>query len=385
MNLLRYIFINIAETLLRVIPIPYKTGLTEVGKPDRNAPVFLTCNYHLTVERVKRALKGTDCYLLVGNSKGHNVWCGSAGGHFTNHQIISLLKTSNIESLVDHRNVILPQLAATGIEAGVIKKKTGWKVIWGPVYAKDIPAFIEDNLKKTPKMREVRFDFLHRIEMAAMWAFPFSIVASIIIIPFWPEMLFPLNILIWSLPVLIFTSFPLYSNRINSKKKTTRFSKYTIIFDIGRIPLFFWVFSVLCMVIWDIFFYPVSLGFILRFGFLSFIILLLISTDLMGSTPVFKSGLHEDRFLKVRLDEERCKGAGFCEQVCPRNCYEVDRNRHIAVMSRPDRCVQCGACIVQCHFDALCFQGLKGEIIDPETVRMFKLNLFGKRLKRNKQ
>jgi NAD-dependent dihydropyrimidine dehydrogenase PreA subunit len=383
-NLFSYIFVNIIETLLRVIPFPCKTGLIEMGNPDRNSPVFITCNYHLTVERIKRVLGGIDCFLLVTNSRGHNVWCGSTGGHFTNHNAISILKTSGIEELVNHRNVILPQLAATGIESTIIKKKTGWKVIWGPVYAKDIPAFIENKFKKTPQMREVKFPLIQRIEMAVMWAFPFSIIASIIIVPWWPGVFLPLNALIWGLPILVFVSFPLYSKWLNPKKKGTSFSKYTVILDFGRIPLFLWAIFLICLVIWSVFAHAFTWGFTFRWGFVSFVILLLISSDLMGSTPVYKSGLHEDRFLKVILDEEKCKGAGFCELVCPRNCYEVDRNRHIAAMPRLDQCVQCGACIVQCPFDALHFETPKGIIIYPETIRKFKLNLIGKRFKETK-
>ena len=71
---------------------------------------------------------------------------------------------------------------------------------------------------------------------------------------------------------------------------------------------------------------------------------------------------------------------GYCEQVCPRNCYEVDRERHKASMPRQERCVQCGACIVQCPFDALQFRSPSGEVLSPETIRKFKLNLMGKRL-----
>jgi NAD-dependent dihydropyrimidine dehydrogenase PreA subunit len=221
--------------------------------------------------------------------------------------------------------------------------------------------------------------------MAAMWAFPFSIIASIIITPFWREMLLPLNAFIWGLPVLVFVSFPLYSKWLNPKKKGMSFSKYTIIFDLGRLPLILWVIFLSCIVIGSISLNIFTWGFILRWGFLSFVILLLISSDLMGSTPIYKSGLHEDRFLKIILDEEKCKGAGFCEQVCPRNCYEVNRNQHTAAMPRPDRCVQCGACIVQCPFNALYFQGPKGKITYPETIRKFKLNLIGKRLKKKEE
>ncbi|MFQ5835809.1 MAG: HgcAB-like fusion protein, partial [bacterium] len=172
MSLLKYVIVNILETLLRVSPFPCKTGLIKIGHPDSSSPVFLTCNYHLTVERVKRALKGIDCYLLVANSRGINVWCAATGGHFTNHDVISVLKTSGIEELVDHRNVILPQLAATGIETKTVQRKTGWKIIWGPVYAKDIPAFIESKFRKTPEMREVEFPWAKRIEVAVAWAFP---------------------------------------------------------------------------------------------------------------------------------------------------------------------------------------------------------------------
>lgn len=157
MNLFNYFIINVIETLLRMFPLPCKTGLIRIENPDQNSPVFLTCNFHLTVERVKRSLKGFDCYLLVTNSRGINVWCAATGGHFTNHDVISILKTSDIEKLISHQKVILPQLAASGIESKTIQKKTGWEIIWGPVYAKDVHLFIDHNFKKTLPMREVEF------------------------------------------------------------------------------------------------------------------------------------------------------------------------------------------------------------------------------------
>ncbi len=380
MNRFKYIVVNIVETLLRGFPFPSKTGLIRIGNPGRNSPVFLTCNFQLTVERVKKALRGTDAYLLVANSRGVNVWCSATGGLFTNHDVVSVLKTSGIENCVDHKNVILPQLAATGIESKVVLNKTGWRVIWGPAYAKNIPAFIENKLRKTPEMREVEFSLDQRIEMAAMWAFPFSIIAALITVPFWRAMALPLTGIIWGLSFLIFLSFPLYCRWLNPRKRGTGFSKYTVLFDFGRIPLVIWGVFLFGMVIFGIRTDILSWGFTLRWGLVSFIVVLLINIDLMGSTPVYKSGLHEDRFLKVVLDEKRCKGVGFCEMVCPKNCYAVDKTRHIATIPRADRCVQCGACIVQCPFDALYFRNPDDdEIILPETIRKFKLNLLGKR------
>ena len=378
MNLVGFLAANIVETLLRVLPFPCKTGLIKIGNPDRSAPVLLTCNYQLTVERVKRALRGMDAYVLVANSRGVNVWCASTGGLFTNHDVISVLVTSDVEELVDHRDVILPQLAATGVESTVIRKKTGWKVVWGPVLAKDIPAFLENSLEKTPEMRETGFPAVQRIEMALAWAFPISIALSLFVIPFWREALLPLIFLVWGLSFLIFLSFPLYGQWLRPEGGRTGF----IFFDFGRGGFQL----VLCgVIIAGLIAYSIAVGdftwgSVLRWSLAAFIVVLLLSIDLMGSTPVYKSGLHEDRLLKITLDEEKCKGAGFCAQVCPRDCYEVDKDRHIAAIARASRCVQCGACIVQCPFDALYFKGPGGEIIAPGTIRRFKLNLMGKRI-----
>ena len=377
MKLLYYLVVNIIETLLRVFPVPHKTGLIKIGNPGRHSCIFITGNYHLTVERVKQALKGIDAYLLVANSKGINVWCAATGGLFTNHDVISVLKTSGIEELVDHRNVILPQLAATGIETTVIRKKTGWKIIWGPVYATDLPVFIENNLRKTTEMGKVKFPLTQRIEMAAAWSFPISVISSVIMILIWRDAIIPLIVSVWGLSLLIFIPFPLYHNLLRPEKKRTGFIFFD--FGYGGIQLILWGILIACLIIYSVLIGNFTWGFIFRWGIILLIVVLILSLDLTGSTPIHKSGLHEDRLLKIVVDGEKCKGAGFCEQVCPRNCYEIDKDRHIATMPGGDRCVQCGACIVQCPFDALYFKNQEGEIIPPDMIRKFKLNLLGKR------
>jgi len=377
-HLTGYIFVNILHTLLRVFPYPSKTGLIKIGNPDRNSLVFLTCNYQLTLERVKRALRGIDCYLLVANSRGVNVWCAATGGLLTSHDVVSVLKTSGIEELVDHRKVVLPQLAATGVEEKTLWRKTGWKVLWGPVYAKDIPAFMKNKLIKTTEMRMVGFPWTERIEMAVAWAFPISVVSALIAFAFWRGAILHIILMVWGLSFLMFISFPLYSRWLSSVDGE-RIG--LIFFDFGRggIQLILWSAFLAGLAVYLNLTGDFSWGFILRWGFVSFVAILILSLDLTGSTPIYKSGLHEDRLLEVVLDQDKCKGAGFCEQVCPKNCFIVDKVRHIATMPRAHECVQCGACIVQCPFDALYFKSPKGSLILPETIRKFKLNLIGKR------
>lgn len=376
MKRLNFYLINVLQTLLRVLPFPCKTGMVKIGNPDRNAPVLLTCNFRLTVERVRRALEGIDAYLLVANSRGINVWCGAAGGHFTNHDVISALKTSGIEDLVDHRQVILPQLAATGIEGRIVGEKTGWRVIWGPVYATSIPQFLRDGMEKTLEMRVVSFPLKERVEMAVAWAFPISLLA-LILLPFWRAMVLPLVGFIWAWAFLIFLSFPLYERRLRNRGKSVGF----VFFDFGErgIMLFLWALFMLGLAGFSVHVGSLSWALVLRWGLSSFIVVLIMGLDLMGSTPVYKSGLLKDRLFRIELDTERCKGAGFCEQVCPRNVFEVDRVRRLVFLPRAEQCVQCGACVVQCPIDALHFRGSKGEVITPDTIRRFKLNLLGTR------
>jgi NAD-dependent dihydropyrimidine dehydrogenase PreA subunit len=376
MKRLTYIWVSVIQTLLRVLPFPSRTGMRRIGRPGRDSPVFLTCNFGLTVERVERALAGLDAYLLVANSRGVNVWCAATGGLLSNHDVVSVLKTSGIEERVDHRHVILPQLAATGIEGKAVREKAGWRIVWGPVEADDIPAFLDRGLETDQAMRTVGFPWRRRLEMAVTWAFPISLL-SLLMLPFSVGAALSLAGLVWALSLLIFLSFPLYEGRLHGAGKNVGF----VFFDFGQrgLPLLLWLGFMLALGGYTALNGDFSWMLALRWGLASLVVLLLIGLDLTGSTPVYKSGLHADRLLSIALDTERCKGAAFCEQVCPKRVFEVDHERRLASLARPRECVQCGACIVQCPFDALHFESPDGDVLPPEVVREFKLNLIGSR------
>ena len=375
MRNLRYLLITLTQTLLRMLPFPCRTGLVKIGNPGRNSPVLLTGNFRLTVERVRRALDGIDAYLLVANSRGINVWCAATGGYLTNHDVISVLKTSGIEELVDHREVILPQLAATGIEGGVVHRRSCWRVVWGPVYARSIPDFLGAR-RKTPEMSTVRFAWPQRLEMAVAWAFPISLM-SLLLLPFWRAGVLPLIGIVWGAAFAIFLSFPLYEAGLHKTRKNVGF----VFFDFGKqgAPVFLWLLFMAGLVGYSIVVDEFSWGLAFRWGLSSLIVLLILGLDLMGSTPTYKSGLHEERLLRIDLSIEQCRGAGSCEEVCPTGVFRVDHERRLAFLAKVERCVQCGACIVQCPFDALRFRSPKGDVVEPETIRRFKLNMLGRR------
>jgi NAD-dependent dihydropyrimidine dehydrogenase PreA subunit len=46
-----------------------------------------------------------------------------------------------------------------------------------------------------------------------------------------------------------------------------------------------------------------------------------------------------------------CVGCGRCIEVCPRNVFEEYKNR-VKIIDA-DRCMECGACMMNCAFGAL--------------------------------
>jgi len=372
--------LDLVQTCLRMLPWPAEPRLIRMGHPGREAPVLVTCNYDLTVRRVLRALRGLDAYLLVAPTSGINVWCSAAGGHFTAHQVISILRTSGVADLVDHRRLVLPQLSATGVERKLIEQRTGWHVVFGPVSAWDLPEYLATG-QKTEGMRQVRFPFLDRLEMGVAWAFPISAVGGMVLAVGWGHLLLPFLAMTWGLSLALYALFPWLPGKFErSVRKAPGWTRYLIFFDPAiRRNLVIWLLFVagLCAYtygqeVWNA---KTLVGWSLA----SLLVVLLISMDLAGSTPLYKSGLHEDRLLHIVLDEGVCRGRAMCWEVCPENCYVIDPVRHKAVIALPDACVQCGACVVQCPEDALAFATPSGERIPPEVVRTYKLNLLGRR------
>jgi len=189
---LKTVLLDLLSLVNRFIP-PYPkiaTGLYRVGNPVRKSPVLVTGNYELTTRRLVRELDGrVDCWLLIANSRGINVWCAAGGGHFTADDVISVIKTSGVHKVVDHHTLILPQLCANGVDSWRIRKESGWGIYWGPVRARDVPAYLAAGCKKTDDMRWVTFPLRDRLEMTIVSTIFFGLLLAIPFIIFWPHLL----------------------------------------------------------------------------------------------------------------------------------------------------------------------------------------------------
>ena len=176
--------------LFRLFPCPTKVGLQSIGTPGPDSPALLTCNFDLTVRRLKHHLQGLDLWLLVAESRGVNVWCAAGGEEFNTHSVVSALKTSGIEDKVNHRTIILPPLGAPGIKKTDVEKQTGWKVQWGPVYAGDIADYLRNRCERSEKMKRVSYDLKERLDTALGSLFPFYFLGAIGFFLFGRDLLF---------------------------------------------------------------------------------------------------------------------------------------------------------------------------------------------------
>lgn len=80
----------------------------------------------------------------------------------------------------------------------------------------------------------------------------------------------------------------------------------------------------------------------------------------MASEPGFWSSLAEHvqiarrlRSLEIHFYPERCKGVWQCYEVCPVGCWRPDYDRRVVIFHDGERCIACGACVLQCPEDAI--------------------------------
>jgi hypothetical protein len=175
-------------------------GMSAVGKPDKKSDVFVSANYKLSFDHLRKNLDGLNGWILVLDTKGVNVWCAAGKGTFGTKELVNRIQLTGLDKIVSHRKLIVPQLGATGVsayqvkdltstavsnsqaascgcnsfvnaakvEASSIKINRGFDVIFGPVRASDIKSFIVNGYKTTPEMRRVTFNLSDRIILTSV-------------------------------------------------------------------------------------------------------------------------------------------------------------------------------------------------------------------------
>lgn len=157
-------------------------GLYALAHPDATDPVFVTANYKLSFDHLRQALAGRNAWILVLDTKGVNVWCAAGKGSFGTDELARRVQSSRLAQVVSHRQIILPQLSGPGIASLEIKKRCGFKAVYGPIRAQDLPAFMDAGLKATPEMRRKRFPFRERavlIPVELNSAVKYALIAAI--------------------------------------------------------------------------------------------------------------------------------------------------------------------------------------------------------------
>ena len=147
-------------------------GLYAVGKPGNDSPVFVSANYKLTFDTLRKNLDGLDCWLLILDTKGINVWCAAGKGTFGTDELVHRIETSELSKYVSHKRLVLPQLGATGVSAHEVKNRSGYDVSYGPVRSEDIREYLDAGYQATREMRTVKFTMWDRLVLTPMEPVP---------------------------------------------------------------------------------------------------------------------------------------------------------------------------------------------------------------------
>jgi hypothetical protein len=138
-------------------------GLYCVGQPDRQSPVLVTANYKLTLDTLRKNLRGIPAWILVLDTRGINVWCAAAHQTFGTAELVKRLTLCRLEQVVEHRRLIVPQLGAAGVSAPRTRKQSGFEVVWGPLRAGDLPGFLANDSRAGGPMRQLTFTLGERL------------------------------------------------------------------------------------------------------------------------------------------------------------------------------------------------------------------------------
>lgn len=322
-----------AETLLRLFPHPAPVALYRIGSAGGDAPVLVTGNFDLTVRRVVRSLRSPvhalDCWLLVCDSRGVNVWCASMAGHFTTDAVVRAIELTNLAERVRSRRLILPQLCASSVSLEELKERTGFSARFGPLDINDLGTYLAD--PSDPAIRAARFPLKARLEMAL--GCPLLLVILMVFI----YNFIGLDHLLVLAPLLYLAS--LVHGAIFPRRPLKPIVPWALLY--GGVMfllaglLFRW------LIPQHLLLYALSTGIGAAY----------LVTEFSGWSPLIKYSLMPHGNPRVEVDAQTCIGCRRCVEVCPRAVFQMRDDRSQAVAAQ--RCVICRSCFSQCPTGAV--------------------------------
>ncbi len=343
---------SIWDYIGRWFPNPVEPGLRIVGNPDRNSPVILTSNFHLTARRVENSLENENVFLLIAPTKGINVWCATEGGDLNTHSVITAIKTSQLNNRVDHNKIILPQFSASGIDLVLLQKKTGRKGLFGPAYSKDLPEYLK-NHKSVFKNNRADFSFLFRLEMLLSMNFIIWFAIAAVTLLLAPEMLLHISIYFWLTGFVLYAGYPFIPGKSGwLKAGVLSIIEILVIALISfltlKIPLFsYWktMFMLSAINLW--------LGFDLKgivAGYPSEAEWLMRKLGMNSFGHIFSAEKQNEGIIQQNID--KCNNCRVCLMVCPKSVFDIVEKKKVRITNKSE-CFACNACVTQCTENAL--------------------------------
>jgi acetyl-CoA decarbonylase/synthase complex subunit gamma len=126
-------------------PMATSPGIYEIGGPNENSPVLVTCNFSLTYFIVSGEIETSrvPSWLVVVDTEGLSVLTAWAAGKFVGDAVGAAFKKCGITERVNHKKVVIPGYAAA--ISGDLEEELGdWEVLVGPRESAHIPAYLKE-------------------------------------------------------------------------------------------------------------------------------------------------------------------------------------------------------------------------------------------------
>ena len=143
LGLINHVKAFISWVFLFMRTFSVKPGLYFTGEQNENAPLLVTANNFLTVFLLARRIGGRSVRILVVNTDSINVWCSAAKGRFSAGEIIDTANRCGLLREGQKIHMILPKLCLSGVNLAELQQ-AGIRPSIGPIYAKDVPHYLDE-------------------------------------------------------------------------------------------------------------------------------------------------------------------------------------------------------------------------------------------------